>query len=138
MSKIRYLSYNEVLDIYRENIRKFGGYGAVRDNNALISCIVNPHRTFAGQDLYPDISQKAGILTFSLIKNHPFVDGNKRTAFVCGRAFLRLNGYDVQSIEDYYHLICKIADGSAEKDDVFDWFLVSLRPLNGAQKVRRK
>ena len=93
--EIRYLTYNEILDAYREQLGKFGGYCAIRDNKALLSIVANPLREFAGQELYPTISSKVAITVFSIIKNNPFVDGNKRTAYICGRLFLRLNGYDL-------------------------------------------
>jgi death-on-curing protein len=129
MKKIRYLKHDEVLDIYRENIQRFGGFGAVRDNNALLSCIVNPHRMFSGRDLYPSIEEKVAILVFSLIKNHPFVDGNKRTAFTVGRVFLRLNSYDFESNEEYYQVIKKVARSEMSQEDFFDWVKVSVKPL---------
>jgi death-on-curing protein len=115
-----------VLEIYRDEIARYGGLCAVRDNNALLSCIVNPQRDFAGRDLYPTLASKAAILVYSMIKNHPFSDGNKRTAFVCGRVFLRMNGYDITSLENYYELILKIADSSVKQEDVFNWFNASI------------
>lgn len=124
--KIRYLNYSEILDVYREQINQFGGYGAIRDNNALLSVIANPQRQFAGRDLYPTLASKAAILVYSMNKNNPFVDGNKRAAFVCGRIFLRLNGYDITSLEAYYNIILKIATGDATQEDVFDWFAISI------------
>lgn len=135
--KIRYLSYNEVIDVYREQIKKFGGFGAVRDNNALLSVIANPHREFAGRDLYPTIASKAAILVYSLIKNHPFVDGNKRTAFTCGRVFLRLNGYDFEPLEQYYNIILKIAKSEVKQDDVFNWFELSVDTITNLE-VKKK
>ncbi|MFA4887973.1 MAG: type II toxin-antitoxin system death-on-curing family toxin [Candidatus Omnitrophota bacterium] len=137
--KIRYLGYNEVLDIYREQINKFGGFGAVRDNNALLSVIVNPQREFAGRELYPTIASKAAIVVYSLIKNHPFVDGNKRTAFIWGRTFLRLNGYDVGALQKYYEIIVKIAKDEVKQEDVFEWFEVSVALLSDIkEKVKEK
>jgi death-on-curing protein len=137
--KIRYLGYNEVVDIYREQISLYGGFGAIRDNNALLSTIANPQRQFAGKDLYPSLASKAGIIVFSLIKNHPFVDGNKRTAFLFGRVFLRLNGYDVESVAKYYELIVKISRGEVKQEDVFEWFEVSIDTLeNLALRVKGK
>lgn len=134
--KVRYLSYNEVLDVYREQISRFGGFCAIRDNNALLSVIANPQRQFAGRDLYPKIASKAAILVFSMIKNHPFVEGNKRTAFVCGRMLLRLNGHDVSSIEEYDRIIWKIAKSEATLEDVSDWFKVSIVPISEAELRR--
>ena len=107
-----------------------GGFGAVRDNNALLSVIANPQRQFAGQDLYPTIAEKAAIIVYSLIKNHPFMDGNKRTAFVWGRVFLRLNGHDIDSLSGYNDIILKIARDEIKQEDVIDWFKVSVDTLS--------
>ncbi len=138
--KIRYLGYNEVLEIYREQINKFGGYCAIRDNNALLSIIANPQRQFAGVDLYPSIAKKAAIFVYTMVKSHPFADGNKRTAFVCGRMILRYNGYDIGSPEKYYDLILKIAKNEATKEDIFEWFEFSATSLSelGMKKKEKK
>jgi len=135
---IRYLGYNEVLDIYREQINLYGGFGAIRDNNALLSAIANPQRQFAGRDLYPSLASKVGIVIFSLIKNHPFVDGNKRTAFIWGRVFLRLNGYDVESVEKYYEMIVKISKGETKQEDLFEWFEISIDTIDNIALKRKE
>lgn len=125
--KIRYLGYNEILDIYRGQIEKFGGFGAIRDNNALLSIIANPRREFAGQELYPTLASKVAILIFSIIKNHPFIDGNKRTAYISGRLFLRLNGYDLICEHDRFKdLILNIVISKASLDDVRDWLEINI------------
>jgi len=131
--KVKHVSYNQILDIYREQNAKFGGFCAIRDNNALLSVIANPQRQFAGKDLYPTLAQKAAILVYSMIKNHPFIDGNKRMAFICGRILLRLNGYDIGSREDYYNIIKKIAKDEAGKEDVFEWFELSIVAIGKAE-----
>lgn len=135
---IRYLNYNEIIEIYQEGIEKFGGFGAIRDNDALLSVVANPHRVFAGNDLYQTLEEKVGILVFSLLKNHPFIDGNKRTAFIAGRVFLQLNGYDVDSVLGYETLILKIARSEATKDDVFDWLRSSIKTLEQLKEKERK
>lgn len=123
----RYLSYNEILDVYREQATTFGGFCAIRDNNALLSIVANPRREFAGRELYPDIQTKVSILVFSIVKNHPFVDGNKRTAYVCGVLFLRLNNYDlICEHERFKDLVLNIAANKATLDDVKDWFAIHI------------
>lgn len=125
--KVRYLTYNEILDLYREQSGRFGGFCAIRDNNALLSIIANPRREFAGQELYPTLSSKTAILVFSIIKNHPFIDGNKRTAYLCGRVFLRLNGYDLScDRRDFKELILNIVTNKASLDDVKEWFEINI------------
>lgn len=65
----------------------------MRDLGLLESAVARPHSSFAGKDLYPNIFSKAGALIHGLLRNHAFVDGNKRTAMYCGMTFLELNGY---------------------------------------------
>jgi death-on-curing protein len=75
---VRYLTLNEVLEIYRKIILQSGGSFGIRDLHALESSLAQPRATFGGEDLYLSIADKASALGFSLIQNHPFVDGNKR------------------------------------------------------------
>lgn len=125
--EIRYLGYNDILDVYRSQMEKFGGFGALRDNNALLSVIANPRREFAGQELYPTLASKTAVFVFSMIQNHPFVDGNKRTAYVCGRLFLRLNGHDLTCEHvRFKDLILNIASSRASLEDVKDWFRINI------------
>ena len=76
-------------------IKKHGGSPGIRDKVMFESAINRPFATFAGADLYPDIYLKAGALIQSVVKNHPFVDGNKRTAYTSAFMFLRKNGIDL-------------------------------------------
>jgi death-on-curing protein len=74
-------------------IERTGGSGGVRDVGLLESALARPQATFGQDDLYPDLWSKAAALMHSLIRNHPFVDGNKRTALAATGIFLELNGY---------------------------------------------
>jgi death-on-curing protein len=79
-----YLSLEQVLDLHRRQLRLFGGAAGLRDRGALESAVARPQMTFGGEDLYPEIEDKAAALMHSLVTNHPFVDGNKRVgAHVC-------------------------------------------------------
>jgi death on curing protein len=82
-----------VLFIHARLIAETGGSHGIRDLGLLQSAIARPQATFDGQDLYPDVFSKAGALMESLLQNHPFVDGNKRTAITSAAMFLRMNGY---------------------------------------------
>ncbi len=76
---MRYLTLNEVLDLHLHLIERYGGSTGIHDLGALESALAQPRMTFGGEELYPTIVEKAAALGFVLIKNHPFVDGNKRT-----------------------------------------------------------
>lgn len=90
---MKYLTPEQVLFIHARLVTETGGAHGVRDLGLLLSALARPQATFDGQDLYPDLFHKAGALMESLLQNHPFVDGNKRTAITAVAMFLRLNGY---------------------------------------------
>jgi len=87
-----YLTVEQVLFIHYRLVSETGGEHGVRDLGLLESAIARPQATFDRQELYPDIFEKAGALMESLINNHPFVDGNKRTGIACAVLFLKQNG----------------------------------------------
>jgi death-on-curing protein len=97
---VEYLTLEEVLLLHARLIQRTGGSGGVRDMGLLESALARPRATFEGQDLYPDLWHKAAALMQSLIKNHPFVDGNKRTALTATGLFLELNGYMLTASND--------------------------------------
>ena len=92
-SKFKYLSVTQVLYIHNQMIKQFGGSAGIRDIGLVESALGRPNTSFDGQDLYTDIFGKAAALLQSLLKNHPFVDGNKRTALTSAGLFLRINGW---------------------------------------------
>jgi death-on-curing protein len=94
MREWTYLTLEQVLVIHQDQIDKYGGSHGISDLNLLESAIFRPQTTFSNSDIYPSIFDKATAVFQSLIKNHPFVDGNKRTAIVCLVIFLNLNGYE--------------------------------------------
>jgi death on curing protein len=75
---MRYLALSEVVELHRRLLEATGGAVGIRDLGALESAVAQPKMTVAGSDLYPSLAEKAAALCFSLVANHPFVDGNKR------------------------------------------------------------
>lgn len=109
---IRYLTLGEVLAIYHGVMEVGGGEEGIRDLGALQSAPAQPRMTFGGEYLYPSLSAKAGPLVYSLVKNHPFVDGNKRVAHTAMEVFLVLNGYEIEaSVEDQEKVLVNVAVG---------------------------
>ena len=92
---IRYLSVEEVLELHRLALQQTGGLDGVRDLGGLESAVVQPQMTFGGQDLYPCLPKKAAALGFSLVCNHPFLDGNKLVGHLAMEMFLVLNGQEL-------------------------------------------
>jgi len=116
------ISIKEVLMIHELAIIKFGGASGVRDTALLESAIYRPYATFNQQELYPTSIDKAAAIIESIVKNHPFTDGNKRTGYILMRLTLLKNGMDIiASEEDKYNFVINIAAGKLEYDKIKDW-----------------
>lgn len=119
---MRYLSLTEVLIIYRRIIAQTGGSLGIRDFNALESALAQPRATYDGEDLYPTIVDKASSLGFSLIQNHPFIDGNKRIGHAAMETFLILNGFEIDAaVDEQEQVILTIASGNMKRDGFAVW-----------------
>src|SRR5437868_9059005 len=81
--------------LHRILVDKFGGSHGIRDNSALESALARPFQTFDGKELYPSVLEKAASLIESILNNHPFIDGNKRTGYTLLRLFLIQNDIDI-------------------------------------------
>jgi death on curing protein len=92
-----YLTTAEVVQLHSWVIQQSGGSPGVRDINLIDSAVYQPQATFAGQELYPTIAEKAAALGFSLAMNHGFIDGNKRIAHAAMETFLVRNGYQINA-----------------------------------------
>src|SRR5487761_1083526 len=115
---MRYLTLEEVLELHRRVIAQSGGAQGVRDQGALESALAQPLMAFSGRNLYPKTADKAGALGFSLVKNHPFVDGNKRMGHAVMEVFLRLNGYEIWApCEEQEQVILSLAAGRRSRED---------------------
>ncbi len=119
---MRYLDADEVILIHERILDRFGGAGGLRDWGLLDSAVNRLRATFDEKDLYPDIFTKAAALGHSLILNHPFVDGNKRTAWEAMHTFIEENGYSLQAEHDeIIELMLKIEDKSLGVDQITSW-----------------
>lgn len=124
---MRYLTIEEILAIHIEAIQEFGGTAEVLSFDRLWSCVETPQQTMFGEDLYPDIISKAAILFSTLIKNHPFLDGNKRTALAALFEFLARNGYTLEAKNDeLYQFTLDIATSVLDKEQVTAWIRARL------------
>lgn len=111
-----------VLIFHKNAIEDFGGSHGVRDWEGLKSALERPFQTFDQQELYNDAVSKAAALLESILLNHPFVDGNKRSAYSIARYFLRKNNMDIFATEnEKYDFIIAIASGNMDFDSIIDW-----------------
>lgn len=118
----RYLTVVQVLFLHDQSIKKFGGSGGIRDLGLVESAVARPQASFDDQDLYQSIFDKAAALLESLLKNHPFIDGNKRTALMSAGLFLTRNKYKlVNSHQEEIDFTLKVANESLELKEISSW-----------------
>jgi len=119
---MRYLSISEVFELHNRIISSSGGSRGIRDLNALKSAVKQPRQTFDQKDLYPDIVTKAAALCFSLVMNHPFVDGNKRVGHAAMETFLILNGYEIiAGVDEQERVMLELAAGKVSRINFSEW-----------------
>lgn len=119
---IRFLSETIVLAIHDDQVRLYGGVYGVRDDTLLDAALHMPQAQFGGEFLHPTIFHMAAAYGFHLCQNHPFIDGNKRTAGMVMFTFLRLNGLGpVASELDYYQTMMAVANGEMNKEQLAAW-----------------
>jgi death-on-curing protein len=119
---MRYLTLDEVLELHRLALEQAGGAPGLRDLGALESALAQPYMAFGGQDLYPMLADKAAALAFSLIKNHPFVDGNKRVGHAAMETFLVLNGHELSaSVDEQERVVLGVAAGTIGREEFTAW-----------------
>jgi death-on-curing protein len=114
-----FLTVDEVLALHAHMISRYGGEDGVRDFGALDSALSMPQAGFGGELMHPSLHEQAAAYLFHIVKNHAFVDGNKRVALATALVFLELNGASVSATEDeLVTLTVGAADGSVSKADV--------------------
>lgn len=119
---MKYLTTHQVLAIHDQMVRKFGGSHGVRDLGLIESSVERPKATFDGIDLYPDIFLKATSLIHSLLKNHAFIDANKRTAYASCGIFLKMNGYNLLNMhKESLKFAMSVENNSLSLDEIAKW-----------------
>ena len=118
-----FLTLDEVLGIHADQIRRYGGRPGLRDLGLLQSAVAMPETTFEGEFLHGTVFEMAAAYLFHLARNHPFVDGNKRTALMSALVFLGLNGQRLDAESGaLYELVDGVAAGSVDKAEVSVFF----------------
>jgi death-on-curing protein len=119
VSEPAFLTLDEVLGIHADQIRVYGGASGLHDLERLRSAISMPETSFDDEYLHPSVFEMAAAYLFHLARNHPFVDGNKRTALMCALVFLGLNGERLRADpDDLYALVDGVAAGEVDKAEV--------------------
>ena len=111
-----------VIAIHSRQLAEHGGLDGIRDPGMLSSAIARPKNAFAYSQPKPDIAALAAAYAFGIIKNHPFVDGNKRTAYVLCRTFLKLNGHDIEATDvEKYQTFLAVAESALDEAQLAQW-----------------
>jgi death-on-curing protein len=119
---MRYLTIDQVLRIHARQISLFGGDPGIRDRGLLESAIAQPRGGFGGVSFHRTIEEKAAALAFSLVKNHAFVDGNKRTGAAALFLFLSRNGHDLNASDAAIEsIIVGVANGTIDREQLRIW-----------------
>lgn len=134
-----FLTIDEVLALHEDQIRRYGGSSGVRDLGLLSSALGMPEASFGGEYLHDGLHAMAGAYLFHLAKNHPFLDGNKRTALAAALAFLWLNDVEVVADEDVLtDLVLGFAEGRVSKADVAVFLQRHGAPVEPAASAEKK
>jgi death-on-curing protein len=111
-----FLSLDEIVEIHRDQIDRYGGEPGIRDVGLLQSAAAMPRAAFGGKFLHSDIYEMAAAYLFHIVRNHPFVDGNKRTGAVAAVVFLAINGVELQAGDEAFEgLVVSAAAGKIGK-----------------------
>ena len=114
-----FLSLAEVLEIHQDQVARYGGVSGIRDIDLLKSALAMAPATYSGEFLHTDVYEMAAACLFHLVKNHTFLDGNKRVGAVAAMVFLAMNGYDFNAPEDdLAGMVLAVARGETNKTDV--------------------
>ena len=119
MAEIAFLTLAEVLEIHEDQITRYGGSPGLRDLDLLKSALGMPQATFGGDFFHADVFEIAAAYIFHIVKDHPFIDGNKRAGAVSALVFLALNGYDFAAPGDAFaEIVIALAAGEMTKADI--------------------
>ena len=119
---MKILTKKQILLLHTDLITHYGGSDGIRDEGLFDSAINTPFQSFGGEDLYPTILQKAARLGYGLVKNHPFIDGNKRTGTHTMLVFLDINNISLEyEDDDLIKTILEAADGTLNENQLLLW-----------------
>lgn len=122
MKNIKYITLDVVLAIHDDMIERYGGGHGIRDLGLIQAALARPQASFGGEDLYPTLLDKAAALFHSLIFNHAFLDGNKRTSITTTARFLYINGYELIADEkEFVDFPLRVENKHLGIEEISDW-----------------
>lgn len=139
MKDCRFLTKDEVIFIHADQIEQYGGSFGIRDEGLLASALAQPEAMFGDEFLHPTLASRAAAYLFHLVKNHPFVDGNKRVGTAAALVFLNFNGLELDPSLDEYenqtqhtrleNVVVQIASSQMSKEELTEFIRLHLTPL---------
>jgi death-on-curing protein len=131
-----WLESRDIVSIHEELLREFGGSAGLRDSGLLESALGSPRNHFAYGER--DHFRRAAAYAVALTRNHPFVDGNKRAAFMAAYVFLGVNGHDLQAREeDVVRTMLLLARRKLSEEELSEWFRESCLPAKGTKRRKK-
>jgi len=128
LKKPVFLGLDEIIEIHHDQIKRYGGRPGILDIETLKSTVAMPSATFDGNYLHTAIYEMAAAYLFHIVRNHPFVDGNKSTGAVASIVFLMLNGLDFHADEnDFEYIVIRTAEGKIDKATIAQFFKSNAR-----------
>ena len=116
------IKLDQAIGIHQVIIEKFGGASGIKDRGALEAALNRPYATFDQKDLYPSPVEKAAAILESILINHPFIDGNKRTGYVLMRLTLMEGGLDIKaSQKEKYEFVIQVSEGKLDISKIKNW-----------------
>jgi len=123
MQSVRFLTVTEVIHMHSVQIIQFGGIHGIRDLALLESAVYTPQAGFANEYFHKDISKMTAAYLYHIVKNHPFIDGNKRTGLLASLSFLDMNGVEITWTNSaMYHITMQVAASQITKEDLVNFF----------------
>lgn len=124
------IGLEEALSIHEKVVAATGGSQGVRDIGGLEAALARPYASFGGEDLYPSPVEKAAAILESVVKYHPFVDGNKRAGFTLMRLTLRTFDLDIKATDDdEYDIVIQVATGKLDAEGIRAWLESRVVPM---------
>ena len=119
---MRFLTVEEVIDLHARVIAQSGGSSGIRSREALESSVAQPRQAFGGDELYPSLTAKAAALAFFLVRNHAFIDGNKRIGHAALEVTLVLNGFELDApVSEQEEIFLSLAAGTISREQLTAW-----------------
>ncbi len=119
---VHFIPDDLVLTIHADLIQRYGGRSGIRDRNLLESALAQPKMTISRKFVHKTLFDKAAVFGFHICQNHPFIDGNKRLAFVLMDIFLQMNGWEIVAPEEEaYSMMMELASGELDRPQLTDW-----------------